>query len=921
MNNFGLGLILDFTDNASAGMSSAARTLENLSATADQVSASLDNSSIEMYAIAQSMIQVGDTMSRAGAGILSVFTTLGKKVIDTGMTMQNFRMQLTALYGADEGEQKLQEIKRYAQESVFEVEGLMSAVTMMKTVGIEAMDDVTSSSGKTTQKLMDYASDLAAMVPDMRNAYGTGVQAAMGAIKEYVAEGNAMSLKRGAGMDITSMLGEDKGATIEERTRQIADLIEKLGIAGYTADLVGTPMQQLAKIQDTIFNAMADIADRGVFDAFSKLLANAANFVDGLTKDEERWAVITNLLGDVISTLITPLQKMLDFVISNADAFLDWTKANPILAKTIMLVVAAIGALLLGGGQLLKLSGTVLMLAISIQYLGGMNKVLTVLGTGFKSLLSKMLPVVAIASVLVYTWKTNLLGFRDFVQNTFNEIGTLFSLTFDALSDNTLSQENFDLAQRLGLLPFIESLLDLKYHWGRLVEGFKQGISDIAEWLTGLGIDFGNTEGGIFGIANAIGEFFKQFFNVAEGSADAWENFGNAVAKVLAIATGIWAAFKVLTVIVSVVTKIIGIAKVVINVVRTIVTIVNTVGVVVSAIAAALNLPVIAVVAIIAAIVALVAVIIKYKDQIWAFLQQVPSWIYNNIIVPVVNFFINGINFIVGLFAPLIGAIKNFFAPIAEWISVNVITPVVEFFTNLWTSITEIVNSIITSIQEFFAPIAEWIDVNVIQPIVTFFTGLITSIGEVSSQIKERICNAFSEAADFVKGIWEGVKDFFSGIWNSISGWTSGITDKGSKITGLQTIPAAATGVDSFVGGLIQVNENGGELIDLPGGSTVIPHDQSVAAALERGVSIGAKSLALYANNSNRGSLSQNTAEKAAERNEYNISFQAGSVIVKCANTSDAELEKTAEKLLKIIKRKIELKKMAERNTKKPVYA
>ena len=51
MNNFGLGLILDFTDNASAGMSSAARTLENLSATADRVSTSLDNSSIGMYAI------------------------------------------------------------------------------------------------------------------------------------------------------------------------------------------------------------------------------------------------------------------------------------------------------------------------------------------------------------------------------------------------------------------------------------------------------------------------------------------------------------------------------------------------------------------------------------------------------------------------------------------------------------------------------------------------------------------------------------------------------------------------------------------------------------------------------------------------------------------------------------------------------
>ena len=921
MNNFGLGLILDFTDNASAGMSSAARTLENLSATADQVSASLDNSSIEMYAIAQSMIQVGDTMSRAGAGILSVFTTLGQKVIDTGMTMQNFRMTLSALYGQNEAEAKIKEIQDYAATSVFEIEGLMSAVTMMKAVGIEAMNDVTTSTGKTTQKLMDYASDLAAMMPAMRNMYGTGVNAAMGAFKEYIAEGNVVSLKRGAGLDITAILGEAKGDTIEKRTQQVSDLIEKLGIAGYTAQLYGTPMQQISNISDVFFNVMSQIADSGVFDTFCQLLSTAAGFLQTLTGDEERFAIITQLLGDVISTLMRPLQKVLNFVIDNADAMLQWAQANPTLAKTIMLVVAAIGAVLLGGGQLLKLAGIVLMFTSSIKFMTGSNKVLTVLSAGFKSLLRSALPLVALAGVLVYAWKTNLLGFRDFVKTTFSEIGTLFSLTFDALSDNTLSQENFELAQRLGLLPFIESLLDLKYHWGRLVEGFKQGISDVAEWLTGLGIDFSNTEGGVLGIANAIGEFFKQFFNVAEGSADAWENFGNAVAKVLAIAAGIWAAFKVLTVIVSVVTKIIGIAKVVINVVKTIVTIVKTVGAVVSAIAAALNLPVIAVAAIIAAIVALVAVIIKYKDQIWAFLQQVPGWLYNNIIVPVVNFFINGINFIVGLFATLIEKIKNFFAPIAEWISVNVITPVVEFFTNLWTSITEIVNSIITSIQEFFAPIAEWIDVNVIQPIVTFFTGLITSIGDVFSQIKEKICNAFSEAADFVKGIWEGVKDFFGGIWDSISGWASGITEKGSEITGLQTIPAAATGVNNFVGGLIQVNENGGELIDLPGGSTVIPHDQSVAAALEKGVAIGAKSLALYANNSNRGSLSQNTAEKAAERNEYNISFQAGSVIVKCANTSDAELEKTAEKLLKIIKRKIELKKMAERNTKKPVYA
>ena len=225
MNNFGLGLVLSFTDNASAGMNNAARTFQNLSATADQVSSSIDNTAMNMYAVAQSMIQVGDTMMGVGSSILGVFTTLGKKVIDTGMTMQGFRMTLSALYGEDEAEAKIKEIQNYAATSVFEIEGLMRTVTMMKAVGIEAMDDVTTSSGKTTQKLMDYASDLAAMMPQMKNMYGTGVEAAMGAFKEYIAEGNTVSLKRGASLDILQILGEDKGATIEERTRQVADLI------------------------------------------------------------------------------------------------------------------------------------------------------------------------------------------------------------------------------------------------------------------------------------------------------------------------------------------------------------------------------------------------------------------------------------------------------------------------------------------------------------------------------------------------------------------------------------------------------------------------------------------------------------------------------------------------------------------------
>lgn len=935
MNNFGLGLVLSFTDNASSGMNNAARTFQNLSATADQVSASIDSAAINMYAVAQSMIQVGDTMTSVGSSILGVFTTLGEKVIDTGMTMQGFRMTLSALYGEDAAESKIKEIKDYAATSVFEIEGLMRTVTMMKAVGIEAMDDVTTSSGQTTQKLMDYASDLAAMMPQMKNMYGTGVEAAMGAFKEYIAEGNTVSLKRGASLDILQILGEDKGATIEERTQQVADLIEKLGIAGYTAQLYGTPMQQISNISDVFFNIMSEIADSGVFDSFCSLLSKASGFLMSLTENEERFNAVTSILGDTLTTLMAPLHSVLDFVIANADAFLNWAQANPALTKTILLVVAAIGSLLVAGGTLLKMSGSILMLVLAFGSLDKIGPSLTVIGAGFKAIAASILPLIAMAGLLYLAYRENLFGIRDLVNGTIGQIVQTISLVFDSLADNTLSYENYNLAEQLGLLPFLETLMDIKYRFGFFVQGVKDGVKSIIGFLNGLWAGFSNTDSWLYDLLNTVGEFFKGLMGPTDEAEEKWYQMGELVAKVASIILGLVVAFKAFGVVVSVVTKVVGVIKTIISIGSKVLAVFKAIGGAISVIAAALNLPVIAVVGIIAGIVALVALIVKYRDQIWSFLQQASTWIYNNVIRPIVNYFINVINFLVGLvysfvdmakavIQPIVSwfstnviePIKAFFSSAVAWIQSNVIQPIVGFFNGLWTSITNIVSNIVLGIQNIFSPIAAWIDTNVIQPIVSFFTGLITSIGDIMDQIKTKICDAFSAAADFVKGIWEGVSDFFGGLWDKVTGWAGDIAQRGSEVTGLNPIPAAAKGVDNFVGGLIQVNESGGELIELPSGSTVIPHDQSVTDALRKGIEIGAESMAMYSNPVTPVQYYP-TGQQSSENNEYHITFAAGSVIVKCSGTSDAELEKVAEKLLKIIKRKLELKKMAQRNTGK----
>ena len=124
----------------------------------------------------------------------------------------------------------------------------------------------------------------------------------------------------------------------------------------------------------------------------------------------------------------------------------------------------------------------------------------------------------------------------------------------------------------------------------------------------------------------------------------------------------------------------------------------------------------------------------------------------------------------------------------------------------------------------------------------------------------------------FIKGVftgdwelaWQGVKDIFKGLWegfssivkaplnavigvlngfiDGINGFIDGLPDAvKSGIEGLfgsyhiPTIPQLATGTNYWQGGVAQVHEKGGEIIDLPRGTRVYPHDESIEMARAEG--------------------------------------------------------------------------------------
>lgn len=878
MNSYGLGLILNFTDNASAGMSSAINNFNRLSSVADELTSTFDNSTVALYAVAQSMVQVGDTMTSIGSSITSTLFGIGKTVIDTGGEFFGYRMQLNSLYGsAEAGEEMLNRLKQKAQSSVFDVTGLLSSVTMMKVVGIDALNEVTTASGNTSQSILDYASDIAAMIPNMRNAYGTGVKAAMGALKEYIAEGNAMSLKRGAGLDITGILGEDKGATIEERTQQIAELVEQLGIAGYTASLFGTPMQIISNLSDYWYNFLDSVSQAGVYDKFAEILSLIGEFIESLVTDTDRYNTIIESFSGIIVDFLDVGLNIISKILDIAGKVVQWVADYPQIAKRIIVVVAAVGAFLVVFGNIMKMSGSLLMFSIAIKTLSGGVGVFKGLSAALGGSLRVLFPLVLIGAALYTAWNNNWFGIQDKVSSLFEKV-KLVAAYFS--QGEFFTVEQYNLAEKLGLLPVIEKLVKIK----------------------------------------------EKFKEVKDAIVDNWNTISKFILGFAAIKTGISVVSKLKSVF-SVLKKVVGsigevIGKITFAIIQN-----PTVGIVML---------------IVAAVVALALVIYKNWDKIKAILASVWGWLKSNIIIPVRNVVMTIVNFVVGLISTIWNAVSSFVSTVVTWVWDNLIQPVINFltpiitavagfianaiawvvnlcvtiatwvYTNLITPVVNFVSNLWSGIVSILSPIFSWVNTNIISPIVSAFSGFVSTISSTVQGVYSALTGVFQKAYDTITGVWSGITGFFSGIWNSIGGWVGKILNAGEKITGIKSkIPKAAKGVDNFVGGLIQVNEEGGELINLPTGSTVIPHDESVKESLTKGVSIGAQAMAKYA------TLSTANKPKASpvggNSYDYSVTFGSGSVVVQLASSSDIELEKVADKLMKIIERKQKLRSLAIR--------
>jgi len=120
----------------------------------------------------------------------------------------------------------------------------------------------------------------------------------------------------------------------------------------------------------------------------------------------------------------------------------------------------------------------------------------------------------------------------------------------------------------------------------------------------------------------------------------------------------------------------------------------------------------------------------------------------------------------------------------------------------------------------------------------------------------DKVSSKVSGVFSAIQGAWSGLTSFVSGIFSGISGSVETLVSQVksfvngvigginaavsliNKIPGvsISKIPMLARGTDDWQGGFARINEGGrGELVNLPNGSQVIPHDVSMRYAREAG--------------------------------------------------------------------------------------
>lgn len=215
---------------------------------------------------------------------------------------------------------------------------------------------------------------------------------------------------------------------------------------------------------------------------------------------------------------------------------------------------------------------------------------------------------------------------------------------------------------------------------------------------------------------------------------------------------------------------------------------------------------------------------------------------------PLISFFgglINGIMAVVSplvsFFASTISMIMSVIRPIAEFVN-GIFNTIVSIISGTWSIAMNVIATGITAASGFIGTLSATV------------SSVFTTISSIISRIMNGVSNTFRNVFQGIQNAWSGLTGFvngiFSGIQSSVERVVGAVTGNVNKMIGginsaiglinkipgvnIGRIPMLYRGTDDWEGGFARINEAGrGELVNLPNGAQVIPHDLSKTYAKE----------------------------------------------------------------------------------------
>lgn len=792
--NFGLGLVLSLTDNATAGLNNAINSLNSLTRVAENASQSL-NSLVSLSAFSVVSNQIGTSFTKVGSGILSMFSNLLTSVKNIGGEFENFDVTLTSLFGgAEEGAKKSQDALNklfdFAKKSPLEVGDVKDMIVTLQSQGVNAFDEATGAISGARQEYLAFLTDLKSFKPEVSN------ERFKLAIQNYIGSGEKKMIRTVFDMgDIEDIIGHGVSDTVEGRMNDLIEMVEIKGLTGLSEEMSNTWQGVASNISDAFTQVYYAIASNGVFD---KLKTSFVSLADSIIKLEpEELSAMGKTIADALNVIVTPIQKVAELMSSLIGKVIKLAQTNPTLVKVGVIVSVIAGSLLVFSGVALKFMSALGMLTIglttfsrSFRMIGGILK------TGSLKILGTLLPLTATLGLMYLAWKsdfagikTNVTHFVSNIQNSFKTAreavnGSLSDMTSklselkrkddffsnitigamklimtlkalnDAWGDNELSEDNYLKAKELGILPLIEAILDLKYRFGLFKEGFIAGWKEVSETFASIGKGISSSLKGtaLSGFIDMISKFFQK---LTDNDAEAWYTFGQSFAKFTSAALMFIVAIKGMSIL-------IGIGSKIATVFRAATMIFNGTLTAVSAIGKALSF--------FGSIVRGVIGFFKMLGAGW-------TLVIGGIILAVTNFVsmwkngFNKVKAVLTILGSTLAGVGLVIAGIAAWPAI-----VVAALVGAIAVAAVYIKDHIEQIKEFFNSVGEWC--------VTVFNNAF-----------EGIKNFFSNLGVFFSTTWENIKKIFSTIGVAIADAITG-TVKGA-INGI--LGGAARIINGFI--------------------------------------------------------------------------------------------------------------------------